>query len=118
VSRSRESGSPADVLGCYRRPTEELDDMIAEAYVGDLSQRKMADVTEALMGESVGCSTVSRVAKRLDRAVEALRNQPIEGPQPYLYLDATYLDARWARCRRTPDFVLLGTSRFTHRPLT
>ena len=29
--------------------------------------------------------------------VEALRSAPIEGPHPYLYLDATFLDARWAR---------------------
>ena len=48
----------------------------AEAYVGGVSQRKMADVTEALMGESVGRSTVSRVAKRLDQAVDELRKQP------------------------------------------
>ena len=40
---------------------------------------------------------MSRVAKRLDQAVDELRNQPIEGPHPYLYLDATFLDARWAR---------------------
>ena len=26
-----------------------------------------------------------------------LRSAPIEGEHPYLYLDATYLDARWAR---------------------
>ena len=49
------------------------------------------------MGERVGRSTVSRVAKRLDEAVEGLRRAPIEGPHPYLYLDATFLDARWAR---------------------
>jgi transposase-like protein len=97
VPRSREQGSPVDVLGRYRRRAEEIDDMIAEAYVGGVSQRKMAEVTEALMGESVGRSTVSRVAKRLDQAVDELRNQPIEGPHPYLYLDATFLDARWAR---------------------
>ena len=53
--------------------------------------------TEALLGERVGRSTVSRVAKRLDGAVEALRSAPIEGPHPDLYLDATFLDARWAR---------------------
>ena len=35
--------------------------------------------------------------KRLDEAVEGLRRAPIEGPHPYLYLDATFLDARWAR---------------------
>jgi transposase-like protein len=97
VPRSREHGSPADVIGRYHRRTEELDDMIVEAYVGGVSQRKMGDVTEALMGESVGRSTVSRTAKRLDEAVAELRTQPIEGAHPYLYLDATYLDARWAR---------------------
>ena len=97
VPRSRENGSPADVIGRYRRRTEELDDMITEAYVSGVSQRKMGDVTQALLGERVGRSTVSRVAQRLDEAVETLRNTPIEGPHPYLYLDATFLDARWAR---------------------
>lgn len=97
VPRTRDQGSPVDVVGRYRRRTEDVDAMIAEAYVGGVSQRKMGEVTEALMGERVGRSTVSRVAKRLDEAVEELRNQPIEGPHPYLYLDATFLDARWAR---------------------
>lgn len=62
-----------------------------------VSQRKMADVTEALMGERVGRSTVSRVAKRLDEAVHELRRAPIEDAHAYLYLDATFLDARWAK---------------------
>lgn len=97
VPRSRDNGAPADVIGRYRRRAEELDDMIAEAYVSGVSTRKMGDVTEALLGERVGRSTVSRVAKRLDDVVEALRSSPIEGPHPYLYLDATFLDARWAR---------------------
>jgi transposase-like protein len=97
VPRSRENGSPAEVLGRYQRRSPELDDMIAEAYVSGVSSRKMGDVTEALVGERVGRSTVSRVTKRLDEAVEELRTAPIEGPCPYLYLDATFLDARWAR---------------------
>ena len=97
VPRSREGGSPADVMGRYRRRSEEVDEMMVEAYVSGVSQRKMGDVPEALLGERVGRSTVSRVAKRLDGAVEALRSAPIEGPHPYLYLDATFLDARWAR---------------------
>ena len=97
VPRSREGGSPADVMGRYRRRSEEVDEMMVEAYVSGVSQRKMGDVTEALLGERVGRSTVRLVTKRLDGAVEALRNAPIEGPHPYLYLDATFLDARWAR---------------------
>jgi transposase-like protein len=97
VPRSREQGSPADVLGRYQRRSPEIDEMMVEAYVSGVSTRKMGDVTEALMGERVGRSTVSRVAKRLDEAVEELRRRPIEGSHPYLYLDATFLDARWAR---------------------
>lgn len=97
VPRSREGGSPIDVVGRYQRRTDELDEMMVEAYVSGVSQRKMGDVTEALLGERMGRSTVSRVAKRLDEAVETLRTTPLEGGHPYLYLDATFLDARWAR---------------------
>ena len=97
VPRSRQHGSPTDVLGRYRRRTEEVDDLITEAYVQGVSQRGMGEVTEALMGERVSRSTVSRIARKLDQAVTELKQQPIEGPYPYLYLDATYLDARWAR---------------------
>ena len=85
------------MIGRYRRRTEEIDDLLVESYVGGISQRKMGDVTEALMGERVSRSTVSRVAKQLDEAVQQLKNEPITGAHPYLYLDATFLDARWAR---------------------
>ena len=54
VPRSREGGSPADVMGRYRRRSEEVDEMMVEAYVSGVSQRKMGDVTEALLGERVG----------------------------------------------------------------
>jgi len=97
MPRSRENGSPAEVIGRYERRSPEIDEMMVEAYVSGVSQRKMGDVTEALTGERVGRATVSRVAKRLDETVQELRRVPIEGPHPYLYLDATFLDARWAR---------------------
>ena len=58
VPRSREGGSPADVMGRYRRRSEEVDEMMVEAYVSGVSQGKMGDVTEALLGERVGRSTV------------------------------------------------------------
>ena len=54
-------------------------------------------MTTALLGERVSRSTVSRVTERLTQTVEGLRRAPIVGPHPYLFLDATFLDARWAR---------------------
>jgi transposase-like protein len=97
VGRTRNSGSATSPIGRYRRRTEEVDDAITEAYVRGVSTRDMAGVTEALLGQSVGRSTVSRVTKRLEDRVDALRNAAIDQEFPYVYLDATFLDARWAR---------------------
>jgi len=118
VPRSREQGSAGDVLGRYRRRTEDLDAAISEAYVSGVSTRKMAKVTEALMGEGVSRSAVSRVTKRLDAEVEDLRSARIEGEFPYLYLDATFLDARWARkVENVSALVAYGIGADGHRHL-
>jgi transposase-like protein len=98
VPRAREGGSAgASVFGRYKRRTQEIDDTIVSAYVHGASTRDVGQVTETLMGEHVGRSTVSRVTKVLNDRVEELRKAPITGPIPYLFLDATFLDARWAR---------------------
>ena len=41
-------------MGRYQRRSEEVDAMMVEAYVSGVSQRKMGDVTEALMGRFLG----------------------------------------------------------------
>ena len=39
-------------------------------------------------------SRVSELCEELDEEVERFRNRPLEGPYPYVWLDATYLKAR------------------------
>lgn len=97
VPRTRKSGSAAGVIGRYQRRTDEVDEAIVASYVNGISTRKMSKVTEALMGEKVGRSTVSRVTKSLEQRVDELRRAKLTEPVSYLYLDATFLDARWAR---------------------
>ncbi len=97
VPRSRTRGAGGAVIGRYKRRASEIDDAITEAYVAGVSTRKMAGVTEALLGERVSRSSVSRVTARLEEQVDALRCAPLSEPVIYLYLDATFLDARWAR---------------------
>ena len=97
VPRTRNSGSAADVIGRYQRRTDEIDDAITTAYVQGVSTRKMGEVTKSLMGSEVSRSTVSRVTKKLQANVDQLAKAPIETEIAYLYLDATFLDARWAR---------------------
>ena len=97
MPRTRFQGSPTHVVGQYRRRTGELDDAITQAYVSGVSTRDVAKVTEALAGHRVTRSTVSRVTKALDERVAELRASPITQKFPYVYLDATFIHARWAR---------------------
>ncbi len=118
VPRTRESGSAGEVLGRYKRRTAELDDAITSAYVQGVSTRKMGRVTQALMSEEVSRSTVSRVTKSLEERVEALRKEPLTQSFPYLYLDATFLDARWARAvENVSALVAYGVGEDGHRHL-
>jgi putative transposase len=97
VGRTRAGGAATAPLGRYARRQAEVDDAVTEAYVRGVSTRDMAGVTEALLGKRIGKSTVSRVTKRLEDQVDELRRQRITEPFAYLYLDATFVDARWAR---------------------
>jgi len=118
VPRTRNSGSPVDVLGRYKRRTDDVDDMVTSAYVHGVSTRDMNRLTKALMGEGVSRSTVSRVTKSLEERIEELRQAPITGAIPYLYLDATFLDARWARSvENVSALVAYGVTEDGHRQL-
>lgn len=118
VPRTRDSGSAVDVLGRYRRRSGELDDAIVAAYVSGSSTRDVGNITEALVGDRVSRSTVSRVTASLEEKVEQLRKAPIAGPIPYLFLDATFLDARWARTvENVSALVAYGIGLDGHRQL-
>ena len=79
VPRTRENGSPVDVIGRYRRRSAEIDEGIVAAYVRGASTRDIGEITQALVGERVGRSTVSRVTKSLNEKVEELRSASITG---------------------------------------
>jgi len=119
VPRAREGGSAgAAVIGRYRRRSAEIDNAMVSAYVHGASTRDVGQITEALMGEHVSRSTVSRAAKTLGTKVEELRKAPIDGPIPYLFLDATFLDARWARTvENVSALVAYGIGLDGHRQL-
>jgi putative transposase len=118
VPRTRHRGAPVDVVGRYKRRTEEVDRLVTTAYVQGVSTRDMTRLSQALMGEGISRSTVSRVTKVLSEQVEQLRRAPIEGPIPYLYLDATFLDARWARSvENVSAMVAYGVDGSGHRRL-
>jgi putative transposase len=118
VGRTRAGGAATAPLGRYARRRPEIDAAVMQAYVGGVSTRDMAQVTEALLGKRIGRSTVSRVTKQLEDQVDELRSEPITEPIAYLYLDATFIDARWARTvENVSALVAYGVGPDGHRKL-
>lgn len=97
VPRARYGQAPRAVLTRYRRRSPDVDALLTSAYVHGVSTRQAGELTTALLGERVSRATVSRVTQALEATVAHLRGGRIEGPHPYLFLDATFVDARWAR---------------------
>ena len=118
IPRTRASGSTSDVVGRYQRRTDDIDALLTSAYVNGVSTRKAGELTEALLGARVSRSTVSRVTKQLDAQVDALQRAPIDGAHPYLYLDATFVDVRWARTvENVSALIAYGVGADGHRQL-
>ncbi|MBK9030274.1 MAG: IS256 family transposase [Myxococcales bacterium] len=118
VGRTRAGGAATAPLGRYLRRRPEIDDAITETYVRGASTRDMAPITQALLGKRVSRSTVSRVTRRLGDEVETLRKEPITEPVTYLYIDATFIDARWARTvENVSALVAYGVGPDGHRRL-
>lgn len=98
VPRAREGGSAGGaVIGRYKRRSAEIDDAMVSAYVHGASTRDIGQITEALMGEHVSKSTVSRVAKTPGHqgrgAAERTHRRPDPVPLPRCHVPRRPLGA-------------------------
>jgi putative transposase len=93
VARSRRI-SAVGVVQAYGRRVGEVDRMILACFVLGVSTRKVAQALLPVLGEPVSATTVSRVAKSLDGAVEAFHRRPISRRYRFLVLDGVVLKRR------------------------
>jgi putative transposase len=94
VPRVRDSSYFPSLLEPRRRAERALSAVVQEAYVRGISTRKVDDLVKALGMTGISKSQVSRLCEELDEEVERFRGRPLEGPYPYVWVDATYVKAR------------------------
>jgi putative transposase len=94
VPRVRDSSYFPSLLEPRKRAERALSAVVQEAYVHGVSTRKVDDLVKALGMSGISKSRVSELCEQLDEEVERFRNRLLEGPHPYIWLDATYLKAR------------------------
>lgn len=86
--------SAVEVVRAYGRRVVRVDRMILACFVLGISTRKVAQALLPVLGEPVSSTTVSRVAKTLERAVEAFHRRPIRRRYRFLVLDGVVLKRR------------------------
>lgn len=94
VPRVRDGSFFPSLLEPRRRAEQALVAVVQEAYVHGVSTRRVDDLVRALGLDGISKSQVSRLCQALDAEVERFRARRVEGPCPYLWLDATYLRVR------------------------
>ena len=83
--------SPLSVIRAYARRARSVDQLILACFILGLSTRKVASALLPILGEPVSATTVSRIAKTLDQAVDAFHRRPITRHYRFLILDGVVL---------------------------
>lgn len=108
VPRTRTFSAKA-VLEAYARRTKDVDRAILACFVLGLSTRKVGKALQPMLGERVSATTVSRIAKTLDQAVEAFHQRKIITRYRALVLDGVVLSRKTgAGAIKRPVLVALG----------
>jgi transposase-like protein len=94
VPRVRDGSYFPVLLEPRKRAERALAAVVQEAYVQGVSTRRVDELVQALGLSGISKSQVSRICQDLDAEVERFRARPLDGPYPYLWLDATYVQAR------------------------
>lgn len=94
VPRVRDGSYFPGLLEPRKRAERALVAVVQEAYIQGVSTRRVDDLMQALGMQGISKSQVSRLCQELDAEVERFRMRRLEGPYPYLWLDATFLKVR------------------------
>ena len=94
VPRVRDGSYFPALLEPRKRAERALTAVVQEAYVQGVSTRRVDELVQALGLTGISKSQVSRICQELDGEVERFRARPLDGPYPYVWLDATYVKVR------------------------
>ena len=90
IPKLRQGSYYPSLLEPRRRAEQALLAVIQQAYIEGVSVRRVDDLLKALGLTGIDKSAVSRICQQLDGVVEQFRQRPLQGPYPYLWLDALY----------------------------
>jgi putative transposase len=95
IPRDRNGEYQTSVLPRYKRHEDEINQDVAMMYLGGLSTRSVAMISQKLLGCSVSSGSVSNINKELQDAIEQWRCRDLSTTSVnYIYVDGVNFDMR------------------------
>jgi putative transposase len=118
VPKLRKGGYIPFFISEKKRSEVALMNVIQEAYINDVSTRKIEKLAKSLGIDSISRSQVSEITKELNDQVAAFRNRPLEKTYPVLWVDALYEKIRYGKhVKNMAVLVVIGVDESGHRDI-
>ena len=96
IPEDREGPYRTEVLTKYERRQSQVNEMVREMFLADVSTRRVREVIKPLLGAGVSAQTVSRICRSLDDEVGRYHCQELNDRYGYLLLDGILLKVKGA----------------------
>ena len=91
VPRAREETGPFKVVKRYYRLQGNINPLVRDMFLAGVSERRVGEVLEPILGTSISAQTVSRITRSIDREVAAFLSRPLRDTYVYFLLDGITL---------------------------
>lgn len=106
VPKLRGGRFETEIIERYRRREASVEESMVSMYVAGVSVRRVEDITEALWGERVSPSAVSRLNEKIFKRIGQWRQRALSRSCPYLYLDGIWLKQSWGGSVETVSILV------------
>jgi putative transposase len=96
VPRDRQGIYQPGLLKRYQRRQEQVNDMVREMFLQGVSTRKVQEVLQPVLRESLSAQAVSRIVRSLDTEVRRFHQRRLGDDYRYLFLDGITLKVKGA----------------------
>jgi len=109
VPRDRAGQFQTQAFERFQRYEPEVSEAIAAMFVAGVSQRRVAEVTQPLLGVAPSASSVSRIAHDLQSACDTWRKRPLLEHYRVIFIDGVYFPiVHGQQADETPLLVAVG----------
>lgn len=108
IPRDRLGAFNQQTLPSHKQRSEDLERTVIQLYQKGITTREIADLIEKMYGHHYSATTVSNIAKFLDKDVKAFHARSVKPRYVAVYCDATYLNVRRDTVGKEALHLLIG----------